>query len=289
MIRAAARYALRARPGFVSSWLRTLAARPTSSPPEIRRVDERNPDEFQHPGRSPAAKVGPKAALRPAPEIVGEAERCDRGHRRTVRHPHLPADEWKPRPTEVDAERAAGIEHVPQLAPPVDEAAQVTAGWAMPKRQLDLPDAKPRSRRVDRHPHLAAEPGSDGKRRGSRSRRKRALTGERFARLHPGQELDQDASCPLRDAETATGLLGERRDGEIRLAVEYLRELTGEIGVAEQQRSGGSCPLACRQSLPLATAREAQHDGARFFCEVRGAVPGAVVGDDHLGRGKRAT
>ncbi len=149
-------------------------------------------------------------------------------------------------------------------------------------------DAKPGSRRIDRHPHLAAEPGGDGKRRGSRGRRERALPGQRFARLHTGQKLDQVPSGALRDAEAASGLLGERRDREIRLAAEQLRELAGEIGVAEQKCSRGSRALPCRKCLTLATARQAQHDGACLFCEVSGSVLRAVVGDDHLGRGKLA-
>ena len=82
---AAARYAFSARPGFVSSWFRALADRPTSSAPESERVrrsaDEGDPDELEDAGRAPRAQVREEAALLPAPAVVGEPDRGDQAAR----------------------------------------------------------------------------------------------------------------------------------------------------------------------------------------------------------------
>ena len=64
---------------------------------------------------------------------------------------------------EVDPERPAGIDGVPQLPRAVDEPAEVAARRTVAERKLHLADTQPRPRRVDRHPHLAAEPGRNGK------------------------------------------------------------------------------------------------------------------------------
>ena len=53
-----------------------------------------------------------KAALRTAPQIVGQAERGNGRNGRAVRHAHLPTDEWQAQAVEVDPERPAGIDAV---------------------------------------------------------------------------------------------------------------------------------------------------------------------------------
>src|SRR5207247_10457563 len=64
-------------------------------------------------------------------------------------------------------------------------------------------------------------------------------------------------------------------------------ELAREIGVAQQQRARRGGAFGSRQGLSLATTRQPQDDGARFFGNVGGAVARTIVRDDHLRLRKR--
>ena len=68
------------------------------------------PTSFRTPVVRSAARDELESRARATPEIVGEAERRHGRNGRAVRDPELPADEWKAQTTEVDPERAAGVE-----------------------------------------------------------------------------------------------------------------------------------------------------------------------------------
>ena len=188
----------------------------------------------------------------------------------------------------VDAERAEGEQHVAQLSRPVQEAAEVAAGRPVAEGQLDLLDGQPASESVERHPRLTAEAGRARKAPAAGSGRQRALSRERLAQLAPGGESQQLAGGPLDDPEPAALPLGERRDREIGLALEQWAEVAREVGVAEEQAPGRCSPLAERQRLALAAAREAHDPRTGGFCGRRSPVARAVVGHDHLRLGEVA-
>src|SRR4051812_19668597 len=97
----------------------------------------------------------------------------------------------------------------------MEEATRVAPGGAMAERQLLLAHLEARANRVDRHPHLAAEPRSEREARFARGRRERALTGERLAGLEAAEEPDQLTSGALRDPETAALARLERGNGQV--------------------------------------------------------------------------
>ena len=233
-----------------------------------------------------------EAALGTAPEVVGEAEGRDRGNVGTVGDANLPADERQSEPVEVDPERATGVERVAQLPCAVQEPLEVAAGAAVTKRQLHLPKAKTGPGRVDGHAHLAAEAGRHREACGPRPDGQRALSGERLARLDPGQELDEEPGRALRDAEAAADVLGEHGDAEVGGLVQKRGQFAGKIRIAgsvgrQIARTDRRGPLCRRQRLAFPPAREPQHDGPGVLRNIGGAVAGAVVSDDHLGVGER--
>jgi hypothetical protein len=120
-------------------------------------TDQRDPDELQHAGRSPCAKVRAEAALAPAPEVVCETDRGNRRDGGPSRQRRRPADERQAPAAIVDGERPGGEQRVDELAPPVQEPAQVATGRPVAERQRHLADAEAGASRVDRHPDLAAE------------------------------------------------------------------------------------------------------------------------------------
>ena len=162
---------MRARPGFVSSWFRALAERPTSSAPRSERVATAAtsgiPTSFRTPVVLPVAEVSLEPSLGAAPEIVRKADRGNRGDRGPGRlgaqrpgESDCPADERQPKAPVVDAERAGRQDSIHELATPVGEARRVPPGLSMPEVERDLLEAKARAERVDRHPSLAAEPAA---------------------------------------------------------------------------------------------------------------------------------
>src|SRR5207249_12118957 len=123
-------------------------------------------------------RAGTTASSGPAARTGGGAAGGHRGGGGTPRRGDLPADEWQAQATEVDPERPAGIDRVAQLPRAMHEPGEVAAGGPVAQRKLHLEDAQTGPRCVDRHPHLAAEPGGNGEAFGARGRRERALAGE---------------------------------------------------------------------------------------------------------------
>ena len=165
----------------------------------------------------------------------------------------------------------------------MDEATNVASRGPVPEGQSHLLDPETRARRIDRHPHLAAEAGRERKRRGANAGGERALTGERLALLDPRAQADDRARSSLRDAESPTLPLLERGDDEIAAAVEERDEVPFELRVAEEQPAGRSRALRRRERLAFAEAWEPKHGCARRLCRVCSSVARAVIADDHLG------
>src|SRR5437763_1702236 len=200
-------------------------------------------------------------ACGPGVEVVGEA---DRGHARLA-HREDPADERQAEAAVVLGQRAAGEDGVEKLAGPVGEAARIAAGRAVAQWELHLLDFEPLPGRVDRHPHLAAEPRRGRKAGGAGSRGKRALAGERLARLEAGAGADERASSPLGDPEASAPALSERGDGEIRVDLDERREVALEVGVAEEQRPGPGLALGEGERLTLPEPRQPDHPRASLL------------------------
>jgi hypothetical protein len=125
------------------------------------------------------------------------------------------------------------------------------------QRKLHLEDAQARARGVDRHSHLAAEPGCNREARGPRSPRDRALPGERLAHFEPAQQLDQSTAHALRETEASANSFREYGDVQIAALLKEGFELAREIGVAQQQRPRWRRTLGSRQRLPFAATRQA--------------------------------
>src|SRR5438093_6158465 len=191
------------------------------------------------------------AARWPRDQVVGEP---DRGHDRLA-HREDPAHQREAESTVVLGQRAAGEKSVEELAGPVGEAARIAACRPVAQWELHLLDFEPLPGRVDRHPHLAAEPGRGRKAGGAGSRGKRALAGERLARLETGAGADERASRPLGDPEASALALSERGDGEIRVGLDERREVALEVGIAEEQRPGSGLALGEGERLTLPEPR----------------------------------
>ena len=151
------------------------------------------------------------------------------------------ADERKAQAAVIERRRSAGERGVEQLAAAVEEAPGVAAGCAMTQRQLALPDAEPRADRIDRHPHLAAEPRRE-REAGSRARLRRARAGPkavrwrkplrarmsaraaRFARPKPPPCRSANAAT-VRSASRRRAARGRRRDRHRRAAASRVAPL----------------------------------------------------------------
>src|SRR5204862_6268347 len=88
----------------------------TRDAPRGDQADRGYPEQLQNAGRAAAAQVRAEAALRTAPNVVGEPERRDRGDGGAPDDSALPTDQRQPQATEVDPTRAAGAVHVAQLS-----------------------------------------------------------------------------------------------------------------------------------------------------------------------------
>ena len=108
----------------------------------------------------PDAKVLAEAALLPAPEVVGDAERRD-GQDARLRDCHDPADEREPQAAVVRRLRAEGEDDVAKLAAAVHEAGKVAPGRPVLELELGLADRELRLRGVRGHRRLAAEAGRE--------------------------------------------------------------------------------------------------------------------------------
>ena len=132
---------------------------------------------------------------------------------------------------------------------------EVAAGGAVAQRQLDLLDPEAGAGGVDRHPHLAAEPGREREARRPCRRRERALARERLRALEAASAPDQRAGAALGDAEAAALLLGERRDREVGAVLERAargrrrgrrRRAAARPARPRARRASSACPLPRR-------------------------------------------
>src|SRR6476661_6023668 len=108
----------------------------------------------------------------------------------------------------------------------------------MPQRQLDFAYRQVRACGVDRHADFAAEAGGDREAGAARSGRQCPLAGQRLSRLDTCEDFDQGSGDSFRETEASPLTLRERRDVEIATAVEERSELSREICIAEEQRTG---------------------------------------------------
>ena len=98
----------------------------------------------------------------------------------------------------------------------------------------------------------------------------------------PGAQAEQLVGGALDDPEPPALPPGEGGDGKVGLGVEERAEVTGQVGVAEQQWAGARRALAEGQRLPLASPRQPQDAGACRLGDDYRVVARPVVGDDHL-------
>jgi hypothetical protein len=166
------------------------------------------------------------------------------------------------------------------------EAPEGPAGRPVPQRQLRFADSEPGSRGVDRHADLATE--TRGHREAGRAsrRRERPLAGERLTGLEASEGGDQASRDELGNAEAAADSLRKGGHVEVDALLKQGRQLAQQVGVAEQKCAGRSGTLRGRQRLSLAAPRQPQHDRARRFGDLGGAVTRTVVRDDDLGVGE---
>src|SRR5438105_1092184 len=156
----------------------------------------------------------------------------------------------------------------------------------MAERKLRFAHVEAGAEGVDRHPHLAAKAGSKREARLSRGGREGALARERLAGFETPQEPDQLLGAAPCDPQAAAVAFLERGDDEVGVFVQQRRQVSAEIGVAEEQPAGLRLALGEAQRLALSQPREAHHARARALGCAGGPVAGAVVGDEHLGFGE---
>ncbi len=168
-----------ARPGRVSSWLTTFAERATRTAPLGERVFQRAhsgiPTSFSVPVVAPGAEVGAEAALRPAPEVVGQPDRRDGRHRRDEQTDDG-ADEGEPEAAIVPCQRPAGEREVDELARAMREARDVSTGRSV--LQVERSPRGRRGRLAGRRSSFASRrrnPRRPGRRRRGRRARARAV------------------------------------------------------------------------------------------------------------------
>ena len=170
------------------------------------------------------------------------------GSRRSAERP---ADERQAQPAVVDGERAGGEERVDELAAAVREAAEVAAGLAVAQRQLELRDAEPGARGVDRHAHFAAESGGEREallRARPRDSARWPESGSRASK--PASATDERARHALGDPEAAAAALGERGDREVG-AVPDERPEVARRGRRRRARAAPAAQPARRASAPV--------------------------------------
>ena len=95
------------------------------------------------------------------------------------------------------------------------EAGGVTAGRAVVEVEVDLLHAQPGSERVDRHPHLAAEPGCEREARGAGTLAQATLSGERLAGREARPHVDKLPRDALGNSESAAHAVRERGHAEV--------------------------------------------------------------------------
>jgi hypothetical protein len=231
--------------------------------------------------------MGAKATLAAAPEIVGKPDRRDRRDRWVAPQSHQPADHWQPQAPMVDGGGAAREERVEKLPSSVREAGHVATRGAVAERQLQLRDPEAGPNGVHRHPHLAAEACGERKARLAGVLREHPLARERLFRCETRERPNQHPACLLGDPEASTLTLRERRDCQVAVRTGEWCEVSLEIGVYEQDSTNRRGAFRERECLSLSARRETKYSRAGALRQLGRAVPGAVVGDDHVNAGER--
>ena len=212
------RYALRARPGRVSSWLTTFAASPTSTAPVSERVRQNAhsgmPTSFSVPVVVPARRCARKPRSGPLQRSSARPIAATGATEGTAKPTSQPTSGSR-RPPVVAAQRARRERELDELAAAVNKAAEVAAGGAVPELELDLAHVEPVAECVDRHPRLDAEPGRDREEGLACALGQHALARQRLAHPSTGAQLDQRARDVLRDAQPAPHPASEGGDGNV--------------------------------------------------------------------------
>ena len=166
------------------------------------------------------------------------------------------------------------------------EPGQVAFGLLVRERQHELRDAEAPPGCVDRHPHLAAEPGRDREARLPRGRAHVSLTGQRLLCGVAGARADELSRDVLGDSEAAAAAFGEHGDRHVVAGPGERCKVSHEVCVREHERPGRSGPLSQRERLSLAAPGQPEHTRSRSLRLVGRGVARSVVGDDHLRCGK---
>jgi len=196
--------------------------------------------------------------------------------------PTAGAHEWQALSPVVHGERAGGEECVEKLAAAVREPGGVTAGRAVVEVDVDLLHRQPGSEHVDRHPHLAAEPGCERKAGGAGTLAEAALARERLAGREARPQEDELPRDALGDPEPTAHAAGERGHAKVGVSLGEGCERSPQVGVAQEQRARRGHPLARAQRLALPSCFETQHDRAGLLRCRGGAVGGGSVDDEDL-------
>ena len=188
----------------------------------------------------------------------------------------------------VDASGPTARSGVDELAAAMREAAQVAAGRAVPKRELDLRDAQARRDGVDRHAHLAAEAGREREAslRARQAESAAARTAARGSRARIAARMSCARQCVWRFRSRRRAARRTRRSpGRPRLSTSGRRSPTRSAS-ASRIDPGGRGVLGERERLTLAAPGEPEHARAGALRLGGGRVARAVVGDDHLRAGE---
>ena len=243
------------------------------------------PTSLSTPVVAAGAQVRAEAALRPAPEVVGEPERAIAARRPASRlhRERRPADERQAQAAVVDGERPAASSASTSWRPRWAKPAASRPVARCSSGSSTLLDAQPGADGVDRHPHLAAEARREREAGRARRRRERRWPESGSRASKPVSSADERAAGALGDPEAAALPLGERGDGEVGAASSERAQVAAQVGVAEQQRARRRGALGERQRLALAAPRRAGATRAPAASRALGRrVARAVVGDDDL-------
>ena len=259
-----------ARPGRVSSWLRTFAESPTSTAPGRRarppERPERDPDELERAGRRARAEVRAEAALGPAPEVVGEPDRRDGRDAPGPRAPTTAPTSGSRSPRKL---RPCGASVASRRSrscrAAVDEArgrrgrSRGARGRARPRS----PEARPQRRRSSSASRRRS-PRRPGRR--PRARPGRARADPRAARGRPARRAadEQRATTPFASPSPPPSRRAKARDREVGVCLG--RAARGRRGGRRRRGAAGPArhvSLGERQRLALPAAREPHDARAR--------------------------
>jgi hypothetical protein len=199
-----------------------------------------------------------KSPLGSTPEIVREADHCDRGHRWHDEADHG-ANEWQAKPPVIDRLRPTGEHELDELTTPVCESTQIATRGAVLELELDLLHLEPCTHRIDRHPRLDAKSHGDREHGGPSPRREPPLARERLLHDEAGAQPDQRAGSSLRKPETPAFGDAEYRDSEISARLRKASNVAAKIGIAKKQWTWFDLPLGQCEHLTLPAPGQSDH------------------------------